>query len=113
GVRVQRQRMPVTPGGKPPMFYTIMALIEPGDEVIYPRPGFPIYESMINFVGGTPLPLPLREGREFRFDPYEFRALVSEQTRLIILNSPQNPTGGVLTRPDLEVVADVARDRDV
>src|SRR5215212_6749117 len=94
GVEVPWQRVVVTPGGKPPMFYTIMALIEPGDEVIYPNPGFPIYESMINFVGGKAVPLQLREEREFRFDPNELRALVTDRTRLIVLNSPQNPTGG-------------------
>src|SRR5207245_2772088 len=84
-------------------------LINPGDEVIYPDPGFPIYESMARFVGGKPVPMPLREERRFRFDPDEFRSLVSDRTRLIIINSPHNPTGRVLTRDDLEVVADVAR----
>ena len=113
GVEVPWQRVVVTPGGKPPMFYTIMALIEPGDEVIYPNPGFPIYESMVNFVGGTAVPLPLREEREFRFDPDEFRSLVTDRTRLVILNSPHNPTGGVLTRSDLEAVAEVAVERDL
>jgi aspartate/methionine/tyrosine aminotransferase len=113
GVEVPWQRVVVTPGGKPPMFYTIMALIEPGDEVIYPNPGFPIYESMINFVGGKAVPLQLREEREFRFDPDELRALVTDRTRLIVLNSPQNPTGGVLTRSDLEAVAAVAIERDI
>jgi aspartate aminotransferase len=113
GVEVPWERVVVTPGGKPPMFYTIMALIESGDEVIYPNPGFPIYESMISFVGGAPVPLPLREEREFRFDPDEFRSLVTDRTRLVILNSPQNPTGGVLTRPDLEAVAEVALERDL
>jgi aspartate aminotransferase len=113
GVEVPWERVVVTPGGKPPMFYTIMALIESGDEVIYPNPGFPIYESMISFVGGAPVPLPLREEREFRFDPDEFRSLVTDRTRLLIINSPQNPTGGVLTRPDLEAVAEVALERDL
>jgi aspartate/methionine/tyrosine aminotransferase len=113
GVEVPWQRVAVTPGGKPPMFYTIMALIEPGDEVIYPNPGYPIYESVANFVGGTTVPLPLREEREFRFDPDELRSLVTDRTKLIILNSPANPTGGVLTRSDLEAIAAVARERDV
>jgi aspartate aminotransferase len=113
GLDVPWQRVVVTPGGKPPMFYTIMALIEPGDEVIYPNPGYPIYESVVNFVGGTPVPLPLREEREFRFDADEFRSLVTDRTRLIILNSPQNPTGGVLTRSDLEAVAEAAIERDL
>jgi aspartate aminotransferase len=113
GVEVPWERVAVTPGGKPPMFYTIMALIESGDEVIYPNPGFPIYESMISFVGGTAVPLPLREEHEFRFDPAEFRSLATDRTRLIILNSPQNPTGGVLTRSELEAVGEVALERDL
>ena len=113
GVEAPWQRIAVTPGGKPPMFYTILALIEAGDEVVYPNPGFPIYESMIRFVGGKPVPLPLREEREFRFDPDEFRGLVTDRTRLIIINSPQNPTGGVLTRADLEAIAEVAIERDI
>jgi aspartate/methionine/tyrosine aminotransferase len=113
GVEAPWQRIAVTPGGKPPMFYTMMALIEAGDEVIYPNPGFPIYESMVNFVGGKAVPLPLREEREFRFDPDEFRSLVTDRTRLIIFNSPQNPTGGVLTRADLEAIAEVAVERDI
>jgi aspartate/methionine/tyrosine aminotransferase len=106
-------RVVITPGGKPIMFFAILALINPGDEVIYPDPGFPIYESMARFVGGTPVPMPLREERHFRFDPDEFRSLVSDKTRLIIINSPHNPTGGVLTQADLQVIADVARERDI
>jgi aspartate/methionine/tyrosine aminotransferase len=103
----------ITPGAKPIMFYAILALINPGDEVIYPDPGFPIYESMARFVGGTPVPMALREERRFRFDPDEFRSLVTDKTRLIIINSPHNPTGGVLTHADLQVIADVARERDI
>jgi aspartate/methionine/tyrosine aminotransferase len=103
----------ITPGGKPIMFFAILALINPGDEVIYPDPGFPIYESMARFVGGVPIPMPLREDRHFRFDPDEFRSLVTDKTRLIIINSPHNPTGGVLTQADLQVIADVARERDI
>jgi aspartate/methionine/tyrosine aminotransferase len=103
----------ITPGGKPIMFFAILALINPGDEVIYPDPGFPIYESMARFVGGKAVPMPLREEHRFRFDPDEFRSLVSDRTRLIIINSPHNPTGSVLTRSDLEVIADVARERNI
>jgi aspartate/methionine/tyrosine aminotransferase len=103
----------ITPGAKPIMFYAILALINPGDEVMYPDPGFPIYESMARFVGGTPVPIPLREDRRFRFDPDEFRARVTDRTRLIILNSPHNPTGSVLTHDDLQAIADVARERDI
>ncbi len=113
GVEVPPGRVIVTPGAKPIMTYTIMAMVNPGDEVIYPNPGFPIYESMIRFVGGTAVPMALREDRQFRFDPDEFLSLVSDRTRLIILNSPHNPTGGVLTKQDLEVIAGVARERDI
>lgn len=113
GLDIDPARVVITPGGKPIMFFAILALINPGDEVIYPDPGFPIYESMAGFVGGTPVPMPLREERHFRFDPDEFRALVTDRTRLIIINSPHNPTGGVLTRADLDVIAEVARERDI
>jgi aspartate aminotransferase len=113
GIPVNPAQVVVTPGAKPIMFYAILALIEAGDEVIYPNPGFPIYESMINFVGATAVPLPLREENDFRFDPDEFRAKVTARTRMIIINSPQNPTGGVLQRSDLEAIAEVARERDL
>lgn len=103
----------VTPGAKPIMFFTIMALAEPGREVIYPNPGFPIYESMINYVGARAVPLPLREEKGFRFDIDEFRSLVSDRTALIILNSPQNPTGGVLTLDDLRAIAEVCVERNI
>jgi aspartate aminotransferase len=106
-------RVIITPGGKPVMFFAILALVNPGDEVIYPNPGFPIYESMITFVGGKAVAMPLREERRFRFDPDEFRSLVTDRTRLIIINSPHNPTGSVLTRADLQTIADVARERDI
>jgi aspartate aminotransferase len=113
GLDVDPGRVVVTPGGKPIMFFAILALINPGDEVIYPDPGFPIYESMARFVGGRPVPMPLREERRFRFDPDEFRQLVTDKTRLIIINSPHNPTGSVLTRDDLQVIAEVARERNL
>jgi len=113
GLDVKPGEVVVTPGAKPIMFFVILALAEEGDEVIYPNPGFPIYESMINFVGATPVPIPLREERDFCFDLDEFRSKVSNKTRLIILNSPQNPTGSVLCREDLEQVAKIAVDRDI
>jgi aspartate aminotransferase len=113
GLDIDPARVVITPGGKPVMFFAILALVDPGDEVIYPDPGFPIYESMVRFVGGKAVPMPLREERQFRFDPDEFRSLVTDRTRLIIINSPHNPTGSVLTRDDLEVIADVARERDL
>ena len=109
GVPVTPEMVIVTPGAKPIMFFSILALVEPGDEVLYPAPGFPIYESMINFCGGTPVPYILREENLFRFDPDEFRAKTNDQTKLIILNSPQNPTGGVLEAADLQVVAAAAQ----
>jgi aspartate/methionine/tyrosine aminotransferase len=107
GVRVDPARIVVTPGAKPIMFFTILALVNPGDEVIYPDPGFPIYESMVGFVGGVKRPIHLREEREFRMDVAELEDLITDRTRLIILNSPHNPTGSVLTRGDLEAVAEV------
>jgi aspartate aminotransferase len=113
GFQVDPANVVVTPGAKPIMFYALLALIDQGDEVVYPDPGFPIYESMTRYAGGTPVPLPLREANDFRFDADELRSLVTSRTKLIILNSPHNPTGGVLTRGDLEAIADVARERDV
>jgi aspartate aminotransferase len=113
GLDIDPARVVITPGGKPIMFFAILALINPGDEVIYPDPGFPIYESMVRFVGGRAVAMPLREERRFRFDPDEFRRLVTSKTRLIIINSPHNPTGSVLTRADLQVIADVARERNI
>jgi len=103
----------VTPGAKPIMFFVILALADEGDEVIYPNPGFPIYESVINFVGAKPVPIPLREEKKFSFDLDEFLSLITPKTKLIILNSPQNPTGGVLTKRDLEVVAKVAQEHGI
>ena len=88
GIEVNADWVVVTPGGKPIMFYLILAMVEEGDEVLYPNPGFPIYESMINFSGGVPVPLPLRESHNFRFDLEEFRGKVSNRTKLIIINSP-------------------------
>jgi aspartate aminotransferase len=113
GVKVTPEQVVVTPGAKPIMFFSILALVEEGDEVLYPNPGFPIYESMINFVGAKPVPLVLEEKRGFRFDVAELREKVTPRTKLIIINTPQNPTGGVLTRGDLEEIADVAREHDL
>ena len=108
GIPVTADNVVVVPGGKPIMFYAIMALVNPGDEVIYPNPGFPIYESMINFMEGVAVPLPLREEREFSFDVNEFKGLVTPKTKLIIINSPGNPCGGVMTKADVEAVAEMA-----
>jgi aspartate/methionine/tyrosine aminotransferase len=112
-IPVHPDQVVVVPGGKPIMFFTLLALCEAGDEVIYPNPGFPIYESMINFVGATPVPIRLSMDREFSFDLDEFRSLVTERTRLIILNSPANPTGGVLSADDLAQVAEIALARQI
>jgi aspartate/methionine/tyrosine aminotransferase len=103
----------VVPGGKPIIFFPILALIEDGDEVIYPNPGFPIYESMIRYAGGVPVPIPLVEERGFCFDLDVFRKRLSDRTKMVILNSPQNPTGGVICREDLGEIADLVRDRNI
>lgn len=113
GLKFDPANVVVTPGAKPIMFYAIMALVEPGEEVIYPNPGFPIYESMINFLGGVAVPLQLSERNDFRIDLEELESKVSDKTRLIIFNSPQNPTGGVLTRDDLKAIADLAIRHDI
>lgn len=112
-VEVSPDEVVVVPGGKPIIFYTMLALIDEGDEVIYPNPGFPIYESMINYVGGKAVPIQLHEERDFALDVRELAALISDRTRLIILNSPQNPTGGVLSREDIKQIAATIGDRNI
>lgn len=113
GIPVNANQVVVTPGGKPIMFYAIMALAESGDEVIYPNPGFPIYESVINFVGAKPVPLRLAEEREFCSDLDELRRKVTQRTRLIIINSPHNPCGSVLCKEDLQAIAELAVKNDI
>ena len=113
GVKVSAEEVVVVPGGKPIIFFTILTLIDEGDEVIYPNPGFPIYESMIHYVGGKAVPIQLREERDFSLDVNELAALITGRTKLIILNSPQNPTGGVMQRRDVEQVAKVIGDRNI
>jgi aspartate aminotransferase len=113
GIPVHPDQVLITPGAKPVMFFTMLALLNPGDEVIYPDPGFPIYESVARFLDARPVPWVLREAREFRADPEELRALVTPRTRLIILNSPHNPTAGVLSRADLEAIAGIVRGRPI
>ena len=112
-VKVAPEEVVICPGGKPIMFYAITALAEEGDEVIYPNPGYPIYESMINFVGAKALPIQLREELDFRLDVKELASKITNHTRLIVLNSPHNPTGGVLTKKDLLAVAEAIGDRDI
>ncbi len=113
GVPVSPEQVVVTPGAKPIMFFTIMALVNRGDEVIYPNPGFPIYESVINFVGGVPVPIPLREDSDFGFDLEVLEQRVTSKTKLIIVNSPANPTGGVLDRGQIERIARIATERNI
>ncbi|MGZ6340248.1 MAG: pyridoxal phosphate-dependent aminotransferase [Candidatus Limnocylindrales bacterium] len=113
GFAVDPERVFVTVGGKGVMFYAILALVDPGDEVIVPDPGYPIYESVTRFVGGKPVPIPIRQEQGFRLDPDELVSLVTPRTKLIIINSPANPTGGVLAREDLERIATVAREHDL
>jgi aspartate/methionine/tyrosine aminotransferase len=112
-VQVTPDQVVVVPGGKPIIFFTMLALIDEGDEVIYPNPGFPIYESMINYVGGHAVPIRLREDRDFSLDVSELSSLISDRTKLLILNSPQNPTGGVMSRRDIEAVAEAIGDRNI
>src|SRR4030088_1648609 len=112
-VKVSSDEVVVVPGGKPIIFFTILALIDEGDEVIYPNPGFPIYESMINYVGGRAVPIHLREERDFSPDVGELASIINAQTRLIVLNSPQNPTGGVLERREIEQIAQAIGERNI
>ena len=113
GVPIDPNRVVVTPGAKPIMFYSILSLLGEGDEAIYPNPGFPIYESMINFIGAKPVPIPLREELDFRLDVDELRSKITPHTRLIIINSPHNPTGGVLELDDVRAIADIVREHDI
>jgi aspartate/methionine/tyrosine aminotransferase len=103
----------VTPGAKPIMYYAMLALIEAGDEVIVPDPGYPIYESMARHAGGRPIPLPIRQELEFRADLEELASLITSRTRMLVINSPANPTGGVFTRSDLERIAELAVEHDL
>jgi len=112
-VEVKSEEVVVVPGGKPIIFFTILALVDDGDEVIYPNPGFPIYESMIRYVGGRAVPIHLKEERDFSLDVNELAALISDRTKLIILNSPQNPTGGIMERRDVEQIAKLIGDRNI
>jgi aspartate aminotransferase len=113
GIQVGAQHVCVVPGGKPIIFFPMLALLEAGDEAIYPNPGFPIYESMIRFSGAKPVPMPLEECRGFSFDVDRFASLLTPRTRMVVINSPQNPTGGVIPREDLAAIAELLRDRDV
>src|SRR5688500_1491818 len=113
GFDVTPDRVFVTVGGKGVMLYAILGTIDPGDEVIVPDPGYPIYESLVRFIGATPVPIPIRMENEFRLDVDELASLITPRTRMVVINSPANPTGGVLTREDLERIAAVAREHDL
>ncbi len=113
GICVDPSEVVITPGAKPIMFYTILALIEAGDEVLYPNPGFPIYASLINFVGARPIPYSLPEDRGFDIDVNEIVEKINGRTRLVILNSPNNPTGGLISRPEMERLAEILNARDI
>ena len=112
-IKVGAQNVCVVPGGKPVMYFAIVALLEAGDEAIYPNPGFPIYESMIKFQGAKPVPIPLVESRGFSFDLDLLERSVTNKTKLVILNSPANPTGGIMPAEDVKRLADILRDRDI
>jgi aspartate/methionine/tyrosine aminotransferase len=113
GITVSGANVCVVPGGKPIMYFLMTALLEPGDEVIYPNPGFPIYESLVDFLGAVRVPMPLVEERGFSLDVEAFEKSLTPKTKLVILNSPGNPTGGVIPKADLKRIADLLRDRDV
>ena len=113
GYDIEPERIIVTPGGKPVMFFSILALIEEGDEVIYPNPGFPIYESMINYAGGTAVPIPLEERFDFSLDVDRLESLVTDNTKLVIVNSPNNPCGSVISDEDLGRIAEIAVENDL
>ena len=113
GIRVGPEHVSIVPGGKPILFFPMLALLEPGDEVIYPDPGFPIYQSMAQFLGAVPVPIPLLEKRGFSFDLDVLRDRLSSKTKLLVLNSPQNPTGGVIPADEIQIIADMVRDRDL
>jgi aspartate/methionine/tyrosine aminotransferase len=113
GIQVTEENVVVTPGGKPILFFPLLALLEPGDEVLYPNPSFPIYESVIRYCGATPVPLPLVEERGFSLDIDMLRHKLSTRTKMLIINSPQNPTGGVIPEEDIRAIADAVHDHDV
>ncbi|MBM3813192.1 MAG: pyridoxal phosphate-dependent aminotransferase [Acidimicrobiia bacterium] len=113
GIDVGPPHVSIVPGGKPILFFPMMALLEEGDEVIYPNPGFPIYESMIRFLGAKPVAMPLKEERGFSFDMNLFASQLNERTKMVILNSPQNPTGGMIPAADIAKIAELVRDRDL
>ena len=113
GISVTGDNVVVTPGGKPIMFFLMMAVIDPGDEVLYPNPGFPIYESMINFVGGVPVPMQLHESKDFNIEIDEIAGQITGRTKLMVINSPNNPCGSIIPREDLERLSELAKEHDI
>lgn len=113
GIETTPEQVVVTPGAKPIMFYAMLALVDDGDEVIYPNPGFPIYESMARYVGGTPVAAPLRESNDFRMDVEEVASLITPRTRMLVFNTPHNPTGSILTDDDIRRLAELAVEHDL
>ena len=113
GVSVNGDNVVVTPGGKPIMFFLIMAVVDPGDEVLYPNPGFPIYESMISFVGGVPVPMQLHESKDFNIDIDEIAGQITGRTKLMVINSPNNPCGSIIPQEDLQRLSELAKEHDI
>ena len=113
GISVTGDQVVVTPGGKPIMFFLIMAIVDPGDEVLYPNPGFPIYESMIDFMGGVPVPMQLHEDKGFNVDVDAIADSITDRTKMMIVNSPNNPCGSIIPKGDLEALADLAKEHDI
>ena len=113
GAACAAENIVLVPGSKNLVLFALWSLIEPGDEVIVPDPGYPAYHSLVSFLGGTPVPVPIREANDFRLDVEELAALVTDRTKLLIINSPANPTGGVLTRADCEAIAELAQARNL
>ena len=113
GVSVTGDNVVVTPGGKPIMFFLMMAVVDPGDEVLYPNPGFPIYESMINFVGGVPVPMQLHESKDFNIDIDEIAGQITDRTKLMVINSPNNPCGSIVPKEDLKWLSELANKHDI
>jgi len=113
GIKIGPENVVITPGGKPIIMFSMLALVNAGEEVIYPNPGYPIYESAVNFIGAKAVPIRMREENQFRLDVDELISLITPKTRMIIINSPQNPTGSVLTKEDLRAIADIALKNDI
>jgi len=112
-IKVDPDEVVVTPGGKPVIFYSILCLINPGDEVLYPNPGYPIYESIINFAGAKAVPVPIIEEKNFSLDVGLLKKLITSKTKMLVLNSPQNPTGGIIEKKDLETIADLVKEHGI